>query len=374
MKNNLKILIELLIKIFIPKLKINKWFLNYFKFNSCNKYRAYKKFLKLKTLIICIFIIVLYVILNNYLIMFMYFDKSSHSTISASKSNLWRKKLSNVPIMISSHSLLTSKLLFRNSSFDESNKNNNIEKKTYVDSLDLFITNMKNYDRNSNKDKNNNIARTNNTNINNDEIDYFDYNNYTKSNKNESVQRPCIHPNLNPFDNEILKFVIPEKNLTCNPRGNWVYVENGTLKISKDAIDKHGTIVCAYIPLYRGDDDFKVREGNRIFPVIDQMPLITDFFKVDCRSKDGAIYSNIHSGIAYDSSLKMRHLWNPLNKNALGFNVLMLGFDSVSRMSFIRMLPKTYDYIVKELGIVILKGYNIVGMSSVEIKYKLFLN
>lgn len=93
---------------------------------------------------------------------------------------------------------------------------------------------------------------------------------------------------------------------------------------------------------------------------MDKMPLITDFFKIDCRSKDGAVYSNIHSGIAYESSLHMRHRWNPMPRKALGYNVLMFGFDSVSRMSWIRMLPKSYSYMIK-LGFVVLKGYNIVG-------------
>ena len=42
----------------------------------------------------------------------------------------------------------------------------------------------------------------------------------------------------------------------------------GTLRVSKSAIKKHGNIVCAYIPLYRGNNDFSVYEGNRIFPGI----------------------------------------------------------------------------------------------------------
>lgn len=180
------------------------------------------------------------------------------------------------------------------------------------------------------------------------------------SSSSSKYRRPCIHPKLNPFNKEIMKFVKPEYNLKCNPKQNWIYVENGTLRVSKQAIRKHGPIVCAYIPLYRGNNDFTVYEGNRIYPVMDKMPLITDFFKIDCRSKDGAIYSNIHSGIAYESSLHMRHIWNPLPQQALGYNVLMIGFDSVSRMSWIRMLPKTYEYMLKE-GFIVLKGYNIVG-------------
>jgi hypothetical protein len=142
---------------------------------------------------------------------------------------------------------------------------------------------------------------------------------------------------------------------------NWIYVEHGEIRISKNATKQHGNIVCAYIPLYRGFDDFSVYEGSRIFPIIDHMPLISDFFKVDCRSKSGANYSNIHSGIAYESTIHHRPRWSPISPKALGYNVLMLGFDSVSRMSCIRLLPKTYEFIVKELGSVILKGYNEVS-------------
>ncbi|RMZ93589.1 hypothetical protein BpHYR1_050693 [Brachionus plicatilis] len=170
----------------------------------------------------------------------------------------------------------------------------------------------------------------------------------------------CVLPKLDPYEKDLMQFVKKEPDIICNPKQNWIYVQNGTIRVSKAAMQKHGVIVCAYIPLYRGNNDFTVYEGSRIFPVMDKMPLISDFFKIDCRSKDGAIYSNIHSGIAYDSSLHIRHMWNPLPKRALGYNVLMFGFDSVSRMSWIRMLPKSYAYMIQE-GFVVLKGYNIVG-------------
>ncbi len=145
----------------------------------------------------------------------------------------------------------------------------------------------------------------------------------------DKTRRQCLLPKLNPYDRSIMQFIKKESPLICNPKQNWIYVENGAIRISKSAIHKHGTILCAYIPLYRGHNDFSVFEGNRIFPIMDNFPLITDFFKIDCRSKDGGIYSNIHSGIAYESTLHFRHTWNPLPKKALGYNVLMFGFDSV---------------------------------------------
>lgn len=34
----------------------------------------------------------------------------------------------------------------------------------------------------------------------------------------------------------------------------------------------------------------------------------------------------------------------------------MFGFDSVSRMTFMRLLPKTYSFLLKELGAIVMKG------------------
>jgi hypothetical protein len=48
-------------------------------------------------------------------------------------------------------------------------------------------------------------------------------------------------------------------------------------------------------------------EGARLFPVVDKMPLVSDFFRADCRARDGSYYSNIHSGIMFDAGLHMRY-------------------------------------------------------------------
>lgn len=42
-------------------------------------------------------------------------------------------------------------------------------------------------------------------------------------------------------------------------------------------------------------------------------------------------------------------------------NVLMYGFDSLSRNSFIRKLPQSYDFLTNDLKGDVLQGYNIVG-------------
>jgi len=51
--------------------------------------------------------------------------------------------------------------------------------------------------------------------------------------------------------------------------------------------------------------------------------------------------------------------------NSTQMNVLMFGFDSMSHMSYQRLLPKTYAYLKDTLKAVILDAYNIVGDGTV---------
>lgn len=283
--------------------------------------------IRFRIVFILFLFILAYVALNNYLIMFVYYDSQNLKT-----NNIHEKNIFSFISVLNGENKIEK---IENDQMINSDENSTI----FIDPMDLDI---KGFDK---------------------QLITAQYAFLSESyfyETNGSKNRSCVLPKLDPYEKELMQFVRKEPDIICNPKQNWIHVENGTIRMSKSAIKMHGVIVCAYIPLYRGNSDFVVNEGSRIFPVMDKMPLISDFFKIDCRSKDGAIYSNIHSGIAYDSSLHIRHMWNPLPKKALGYNVLMFGFDSVSRMSWIRMLPKSYAYMIEQ-GFVVLKGYNIVG-------------
>lgn len=66
------------------------------------------------------------------------------------------------------------------------------------------------------------------------------------------------------------------------------------------------------------------------------------------------------AGIRADSDIMGRVGWEYVPKDALKLNVLIFGFDSLSRMTFMRKLPKSYSKL-KSLGAIVLKGYNIIG-------------
>lgn len=67
------------------------------------------------------------------------------------------------------------------------------------------------------------------------------------------------------------------------------------------------------------------------------------------------------AGARYEEEIFDRASWSSLPPEAIKLNVLMFGFDSISRHTFTRKLPKSYEYLTKELDAFILEGYNIVG-------------
>ena len=119
----------------------------------------------------------------------------------------------------------------------------------------------------------------------------------------------------------------------------------------------HGRLHCEFIPFVRGNDDFSVLNGEKINPFIDGDALPGDYGEVKCLGNSGKVYKNLMLGISPSPSYKARLHEHP----KVGLNILMLGFDSTSRMTWMRNLPKSHEYFTKTLRGTVLKGYNIVG-------------
>lgn len=81
---------------------------------------------------------------------------------------------------------------------------------------------------------------------------------------------------------------------------------------------------------------------------------VSDFARAVCKS-DSKSWSGIVIGIRDIVKVPVESSNYPL------FNVFMMGFDSMSRLAFMRKLPNTYNYLTKNLSGLVLTGYNIVG-------------
>ncbi|XP_059177676.1 uncharacterized protein LOC131957003 [Physella acuta] len=172
-----------------------------------------------------------------------------------------------------------------------------------------------------------------------------------------------IHLKMDKGDPVMMKFVHKHERVSCDDfQPNWVFVNNGTLRFDNSAINKHGAFTCDYFPLLRGPGDYNISYGDPVRIDRSSFPLISNFFKIKCQSRSqNSKYENIHAGIFENKTIfdRLKVLKPPLD--GLGMSVAVLVFDSMSRMSWLRRMPRTRSFMVNKLRAVELKGYNIVG-------------
>ncbi|XP_076395907.1 uncharacterized protein LOC100877796 [Megachile rotundata] len=169
----------------------------------------------------------------------------------------------------------------------------------------------------------------------------------------------CKLPHLDVSNPEITKFLHDVPPLSCTPE-DWVILRGSRLVISSKAKNKFGSISCSFSEILRDNDN----EVSYTTPVESDNSYVlkhSDFVDVKCESKDGTEWHSIMAGVKDDPEAKERHRWENVGNKALKLNVLMFGFDSLSRNTFIRKLPKTYQYLREYLSALVLEGYNIVG-------------
>ena len=170
----------------------------------------------------------------------------------------------------------------------------------------------------------------------------------------------CVWPVLDLWPGNTSELYVKPTPISCAPaEDNWVHIERGEFTVSSAAVERHGKVYCQYTQLVRGRDDFHVEWGKTVDHMQSGTPISSDFFMANCSASDGANYVNVHAGIAPVDQTTTEPTGG--QQNTLPLNILMIGFDSVSRMRWMRSLPSTYDYLVKSLGAVVLEGYNIVG-------------
>lgn len=170
----------------------------------------------------------------------------------------------------------------------------------------------------------------------------------------------CVQPAMDLKDPVMMKFYKKMNPIDCRRRhSDFFTASNGTLHSVKAL---PAGVTCNMYPLIRGPGDYKFSFGPPVKNVIQGTPLVSEFFKINCSdSKQVLHFENIHLGVHVNETLKIRSRQTRLPANGLGLSVVMLGFDSMSRMSWLRRLPKTRDYFVNQLGAIELEGYGIMG-------------
>ncbi|XP_059173474.1 uncharacterized protein LOC131954013 [Physella acuta] len=185
-----------------------------------------------------------------------------------------------------------------------------------------------------------------------------------KKPRDDVIWPGCVLPRLEVDDPVMKRFYAVPAPITCSPDPDWVYVDNGTLRFSPQVLAKLGNFSCDYFPLLRGRTDESVSWGQKVTRVVGGAPISSDYFKVDCRTTGEPVvtYTDIHLGVAPNKVIEERFSRvRPPVSGLDGLSILVLGYDSMSRMSWIRRMRQTREYFLSVLDGIELEGFNIMG-------------
>ena len=125
--------------------------------------------------------------------------------------------------------------------------------------------------------------------------------------------------------------------------------------------EKLNGFICEYRAIIRYSDDSKYILGKWINLAHNSL-ILDEVIEVKCsKSKNKQlVYNNLFVQIVNKIKLTKQFL-KKNDSNCKPMNIILLSYDSVSRASWLRRLPKTNKFIFKKMNFELLAGYNIIG-------------
>ncbi|OWF43798.1 uncharacterized protein LOC110459247 [Mizuhopecten yessoensis] len=177
------------------------------------------------------------------------------------------------------------------------------------------------------------------------------------------VHAQCVIPDVDPFDEEIMKFDWHPKPPSCSDSKPLLFIDMdgliqfnatslATRKIAKSDID------CAYNPVERsGGDDKVVFKPEVRFKEPEYIK--SDVVVASCLDKNAKlIYKSVLTNVDFRTVLNSKKVKTAFSYQ---FNVLLFGIDSLSRTGALRKIPKAMKYLEEDLEGITFKGYTKVG-------------
>lgn len=174
----------------------------------------------------------------------------------------------------------------------------------------------------------------------------------------------CRLPAMDPFDPATRHFITKE-SFECEYGKSLPLIEsnNTALFVNPLALNEFYNISCCARPFSRTkDNDNAVTYDTQCYPFQNYAAVYAEFMKVECSRNNEVIYKDYYVFLPRKPSVEER-CKQALSKDTLRddrLSVLVLGIDSVSRMNFHRMMPKTVK-LLRSLGAVEMLGYTKVA-------------
>lgn len=178
-------------------------------------------------------------------------------------------------------------------------------------------------------------------------------------NQSNGQKKFCSLPRLNFFGHK--KNGI---NKPCLVDQEWGFLKNSKWTFNKLVIDNFISLNCSYKYIYLINDTHNFYSIPNT--LIDGTIILDDLIEVHCVAWSMQFnlmksYRNIHAQII--DKIQPNNQLNfksPIN-GCKHLNILLLTFDSLSRVSWTLRMPKTTSYLLNTLKATILKGHTIVG-------------
>ncbi|CAK9829876.1 hypothetical protein ANTRET_LOCUS7149 [Anthophora retusa] len=178
----------------------------------------------------------------------------------------------------------------------------------------------------------------------------------------------CRIPAMDPYDSAIARFIEKEKAIACE-HGDYLPLvdsNNTALFINPAAIshfyNSSGDIDCCWRPFWRmKDEDNVITYGNECFKFNTSTVVNTEFVKIECSYNNEVIYKDYHAFVPRFRSVEEKSKRTIASSSKTEhLSVLIIGIDSVSRLNFHRMMPKTVQAL-QHLNAVEMLGYTKVA-------------
>jgi hypothetical protein len=199
---------------------------------------------------------------------------------------------------------------------------------------------------------------------------FFEFNLYSvETDEKFEFFQSLLWPNQTQKQEEICKLpklkLIGHKNVEkyrkCQLKMDWGFLKNNHWHLNNAIRTIYSKISCKYRSIER-IDDFKLNY-SAFMPLLDGQIVQNEVIEVECTSSNNKKkYSNLHVQIVKRNALK--NIKNDESKNAQAckpMNIILLSYDSISRVSWFRRLPRTTEFLLNQMKFQILYGQSILG-------------
>lgn len=157
------------------------------------------------------------------------------------------------------------------------------------------------------------------------------------------------------------------KEIKCKaPRKALGYLENGVWKISQHYKGRSFKIVCKYRQIVQNSKTDK--SDNEIWNLLfDGQKILHDVIEVKCKRNLHSPFE--HQNIFYQIANKLNgsHFKRTANSNCRPLDVILLSYESVSKIAWLKRLPKTSQLMFEIMKFKLLHGYSVTERKSTSL-------